>query len=78
MIIDDSIKQKYPEGEENGEQRVKQSRWDDATVNTTTDGNVYTQAKILVVLNTMRFDDRKERLTENLPSLSLEFKKNTI
>ena len=30
---------KYPEGEENGEQRVKQSRWDDATTNTTTEGN---------------------------------------
>ena len=36
-------------------------------------GMMYTQAKILVVLKTMRFDDRNERLPENL-----EFKKNTI
>ena len=35
----DSIKRKYPEGKENGEQRAKQWRWDDATVNTTTEGN---------------------------------------
>ena len=35
----DSIKRKYPEREENGEQRARQLRWDDATINTTTEGN---------------------------------------
>lgn len=35
----DGGKRKYPEGEGNGEQRVKQWRWDDVTANTTTEGN---------------------------------------
>ena len=35
----DGGKRKYPEREENGEHRAKQSRWDDARVNTTTEGN---------------------------------------
>ena len=35
----DCGKRKYPEGEENGEQKAKQSRGDDATVNATTEGN---------------------------------------
>lgn len=35
----DGGKQNYPEGEKNGEQRAKQSRRDDATVNATTEGN---------------------------------------